>query len=89
VVSPSLVTDNPQLFHRGFFEPLTHPRTGKTWYPRPPFAPLAGQTNWLKRTPPTLGQHNEQILRDLCGLTESDVARLAADEVIGSRPRGV
>jgi crotonobetainyl-CoA:carnitine CoA-transferase CaiB-like acyl-CoA transferase len=89
VVSPSLVTDNPQLRHRGFFEPLEHPRTGKGWYPRPPFAPLAGQAHWLKRTPPTLGEHNEQILRDLCGLPESDVARLAASEVIGTRPKGV
>jgi crotonobetainyl-CoA:carnitine CoA-transferase CaiB-like acyl-CoA transferase len=89
VVSPSLVTDNPQLRHRGFFEPLEHPRTGKGWYPRPPFAPLAGQTRWLKRTPPILGEHNEQILRDLCGLTESDVAGLAASEVIGTRPKGV
>ena len=88
VVSPSLVTDNPQLRHRRFFEPLDHPRTGEGWYPRPPFAPLAGQAGWLKRTPPTLGEHNEQILRDLCGLTESDFARLAASEVIGTRPKG-
>ncbi len=89
VVSPSLVTDNPQLRHRGFFESLDHPRTGSGWYPRPPFAPLAGQSRWLYRTPPTLGEHNEEILRDMCGLTESDVAELAAREVIGTRPKGV
>ncbi len=33
VVSPSVVTENPQLRHRGFFERLEHPRTGPGWYP--------------------------------------------------------
>jgi crotonobetainyl-CoA:carnitine CoA-transferase CaiB-like acyl-CoA transferase len=84
-----LVTNNPQLRHRGFFESLSHPRTGQGWYPRPPFAPLAGRSHWLNRPPPTLGQHNDEILRDLCGLTDSEVARLAASEVIGTRPKGV
>ncbi len=89
VVSPSLVTLNPQLQNRGFFELLDHPRTGPTWYPRPPFRPLAGQSRWLLRPPPTLGEHNEEVLRDLCGLTDADFARLTASEVIGNRPKGV
>ncbi len=38
VISPSLVIENPQLIHRGFFEPLTHPSTGPGLYPCPPFA---------------------------------------------------
>jgi crotonobetainyl-CoA:carnitine CoA-transferase CaiB-like acyl-CoA transferase len=89
VVSPSLVTENPQLRDRGFFEPLTHPRTGPDGYPRPPFAPLNGRDRWLTRPPPTLGQHNSEVLRDLCGLSDDDLARLAADGVIGTRPIGV
>jgi crotonobetainyl-CoA:carnitine CoA-transferase CaiB-like acyl-CoA transferase len=88
VVSPSLVTENVQLRDRGFFESLVHPRTGTGLYPRPPFAPLAGQTRWLRRPPPTLGEHNEEVLRDLCGLTEADLERLTASEVIGTRPKG-
>ena len=71
VVSPSLVTENPQLNDRGFFETLDHPRTGPGRYPRPPFAPLGGQRRWLMRPPPTLGEHNGEVLRDLCGLTRS------------------
>ena len=89
VVSPSLVTENPQLRERGFFELLDHPRTGPGWYPRPPFAALAGQSRWLTRTPPTLGEHNAEILRDRCGLTDEDLARLNASGVIGTRPKGV
>lgn len=89
VISPSLVTENPQLLHRGFFERLAHPRTGEGLYPCPPFARLEGTERWLLRTPPTLGQHNEEVLTELCGLTPGDLERLAADGVIGTRPKGV
>ncbi len=88
VVSPSLVTDNPQLRHRGFFESLNHPRTGVGLYPTPPFALLAGQGEWLRRPPPTLGEHNDEVLRELCGVTVEDLARLADSGVIGTRPQG-
>ncbi|SRX94476.1 formyl-CoA transferase [Pseudonocardia dioxanivorans] [Mycobacterium shimoidei] len=89
VVSPSLVTDNPQLNHRGFFETLQHCRIGAARYPRPPFAPLRGQSGWLRRPPPTLGEHNDEILRDLCGLTDAELSRLASSDVIGTRPKGL
>jgi crotonobetainyl-CoA:carnitine CoA-transferase CaiB-like acyl-CoA transferase len=89
VVSPSLVTDNPQLRDRGFFEELNHPSTGAGLYPCPPFAQLAGQDRWLMRPPPTLGEHNGDVLRDRCGLTDDELARLAASGVIGTRPKGL
>jgi crotonobetainyl-CoA:carnitine CoA-transferase CaiB-like acyl-CoA transferase len=87
VVSPSVVTENPQLRHRGFFERLDHPRTGEGLYPTPPFAPL--DDRWLNRPPPTLGEHNAEVLTELCGLTEADLQRLAAEGVIGTRPKGL
>ncbi len=89
VVSPSLVTDNPQLRERGFFEALHHASTGLGLYPCPPFARLAGQDSWLLRPPPKLGEHNEEILRDRCGLTDEELTRLAAGGVIGTRPKGL
>jgi crotonobetainyl-CoA:carnitine CoA-transferase CaiB-like acyl-CoA transferase len=89
VVSPSLVTENPQLNDRGFLERLDHPRTGPGRYPRPPFAPLDGRRHWLLRPPPTLGEHNEEVLRELCGLSDHDLARLASAGVIGTRPKGL
>ncbi len=89
VVSPSLVTENAQLNDRGFLETLDHPRTGPGRYPRPPFAPLDGRRSWLMRPPPTLGEHNEEVLRDMCGLTDQDLARLASAGVIGTRPKGL
>jgi len=89
VVSPSLVTENPQLLHRGFFERLTHPSTGVGLYPCPPFARLDGEDSWLRRTPPTLGQHNSEVLTELCGLADDDLERLIAQGVIGTRPKGL
>ncbi len=83
------MTQNPQLRARGFFEELTHPRTGANLYPTPPFALLAGQTEWLLRPPPTLGEHNEEVLRAQCGLTEEELADLAASNIIGTRPAGL
>ncbi|OIN81346.1 CoA transferase [Mycobacterium malmoense] len=89
VVSPSLVTENPQLLDRGFFEALDHPSTGAGLYPCPPFAKLAGQDRWLLRPPPRLGEHNDEVLRERCGLTDEELANLAASGVIGTRPKGV
>ncbi len=89
VVSPSLVTENPQLRHRDFFERLEHPRTGEGLYPTPPFAPLDGAEGWLHRPPPTLGEHNAEVLAELCDLTDDDLERLAAQGVIGTRPKGL
>jgi crotonobetainyl-CoA:carnitine CoA-transferase CaiB-like acyl-CoA transferase len=89
VVSPSLVTENPQLRDRGFLQALDHPSTGPGLYPCPPFAKLAGQDKWLRRPPPTLGEHNGDVLRALCGLTEEELANLAGNAVIGTRPAGL
>lgn len=89
VVSPSLVTENPQLRHRGFFERLVHPSTGENLYPCPPFARLHGARRWLESPPPTLGEHNAEVLTALCGLSQDDLFRLEATGVIGSRPKGL
>lgn len=88
-VSPSLVTENPQLRDRGFLETLEHTSTGAGLYPCPPFAKLAGQDRWLLRPPPKLGEHNGEVLRDRCGLTDEELAKLASDKVIGTRPKGL
>lgn len=89
VQSPSLVTENPQLRARGFFEALHHASTGDGLYPCPPFALLSGQDSWLRRPPPRLGEHNEEVLRDRCGLTDEELMRLASSGVIGNRPKGL
>ncbi|HEX2214941.1 MAG TPA: CoA transferase, partial [Mycobacterium sp.] len=89
VVSPSLVTQNPQLQSRGFFERLEHASAGANLYPCPPFTRFDGAERWLSRTPPTLGEHNHEVLSGICGLAEADLERLADQGVIGTRPQGL
>jgi crotonobetainyl-CoA:carnitine CoA-transferase CaiB-like acyl-CoA transferase len=52
-------------------------RFGAQATPRPP-APA-----------PTLGEHNAEVLRDLLGMSDDEIARLRAIGVIGERPLGL
>ena len=36
----------------------------------------------IRRAPPTLGQHNEQVLRDMLGFSDARIAQLRAEKVI-------
>jgi hypothetical protein len=38
----------------------------------------------IVRLAPTLGQHNHEVLHDLLGLTDDEIAALERDEVIGT-----
>jgi crotonobetainyl-CoA:carnitine CoA-transferase CaiB-like acyl-CoA transferase len=90
VISPSNVTDNEQLVARGYFELLDHPSSGPCGYPRPPFAPIAATGGrWLRTPAPTLGQHTVEVLKQVCGVTDEELARLAAEGVTGTRPKGL
>jgi len=47
-----------------------------------PVPKLSGGTDPVARAAPLLGEHNEEILSELLGYTDEDVARLKADGVI-------
>jgi len=86
VINAHFLHPNPQLEHRGFFQTMTHPVTGETRYPGLPlrFSNLHGPAH--RRPPPTLGQHNREILIDELGLSEQEFNRLLEAQVIGERP---
>ena len=68
---------DPQLEHWGFFHWLDHNECGPMPYNGPQFK-LSGESNLPRWAAPTVGQHNVQVLHEILGLTEDDVADLFA-----------
>ncbi len=85
VISGRESVDNPQLVARGHQQWMDHVVVGRVPYPSFP-GRFNGQYHRLGRPAPTLGEHNEEILREVLGLDSSEIARLAETKVIGTRP---
>lgn len=77
-----------QMIARGFFETIDHPVVGAHPTPTMPFR-YASVPRWLRSPAPTIGQHNVEILGDLLGHDEQELASLETAGVIGTRPQGV
>ena len=73
--------DDPHAAARGMVETVEHPAAGALRLLGIPFK-LAGTPATVRRPPPTLGQHTEEILRDELGLGAARVAELRAQKVI-------
>jgi crotonobetainyl-CoA:carnitine CoA-transferase CaiB-like acyl-CoA transferase len=82
VLTPERMYDVPQLDARGYYEQVEHPVTGLHRYPGWPFTITPGPGRHHRFAPPTLGQHNQEILTGL-GLTDAELADLRARHVIG------
>ena len=73
------------LWERGFFVEIEHPVAGAHGYPAVPFRYASHSEPWINRHPPTVGEHNEEVLAEL-GYTGEDMAGLQERNVIGDRP---
>ncbi len=90
VIAPSGVTDNRNCVGRGYFEPLDHPSTGACGIRgrrSPPSRGPAGGGSGPRR--PRLASTPQRCSKNLCGVTDEELARLTADGVIGTRPKGL
>jgi crotonobetainyl-CoA:carnitine CoA-transferase CaiB-like acyl-CoA transferase len=79
------VLSDPQLRARRHFVELAHPVIGRHLYERSGFrldADLDADPGSIASPGPTLGQHTEAVLRDILGLDESEIRRLAAGGVL-------
>lgn len=79
------LVEDENLVARGFFREIDAPEVGPMLY--------AGQPVRLSATPveryrpaPRLGEHNTEVLRDLLGLGDDEIADLHARGLIGDRP---
>jgi crotonobetainyl-CoA:carnitine CoA-transferase CaiB-like acyl-CoA transferase len=71
---------SPHLNARNFFQDVEHPDAGTLCYAGPP---AHFSRSKPKLTPaPTLGQHNREVYCDILGLSNRDLAALAAAGVI-------
>ncbi len=71
------LNSDPQLAYRGHFERLTHPFLGPGLYERNGFR-LAACPGGYDQAGPTLGQDNDWALREVLGLSETEVEALRA-----------
>jgi len=86
LVNGHYLMPNPQLEHRRFFQVMQHPVTGKTRYPGLPMS-FSGLPRQLHASPPpTLGQHNDEILGGELGLSAEELEGLRERKIIGERP---
>lgn len=73
-----IVDVDPQLRHREHNVRLAHPEVGSALYNAPPFR-LSGMDPTPQRAAPLLGQHTDEVLRDILGLADAEVQSLRSE----------
>jgi crotonobetainyl-CoA:carnitine CoA-transferase CaiB-like acyl-CoA transferase len=89
VVVPPALLDDEHLLARGFWETVEHPVVGSYRCTGMPFAIVGRPRRWARRPPPLYGQHTREVLTDLLGLTDDDLAGLWTAGAISDRPAGL
>jgi crotonobetainyl-CoA:carnitine CoA-transferase CaiB-like acyl-CoA transferase len=86
VVSMTTLPDDPHLVARQFIEDVAHPQIGAT---------RVSGTNWrevgswrpsVRAAAPLFGQHNREVLHDLLGLSDDEIAELEREGVTAHEP---
>ncbi len=72
---------DPQVRHLGLVQEVPHPTAGTVPLVRSPFR-FSETPVPIRRHPPLLGEHTEEILQELLGLSPEDVARLREEGVV-------
>jgi crotonobetainyl-CoA:carnitine CoA-transferase CaiB-like acyl-CoA transferase len=75
------LTEDPHLDQRGFFAKLPHPEVGERIHTGIPWL-LTNAPNGVRAPAPLLGQDTDQIMREVLGYTEQDIARLKEEKVL-------
>jgi crotonobetainyl-CoA:carnitine CoA-transferase CaiB-like acyl-CoA transferase len=73
--------DQPQLVANGMLRTVQHPAVGALTQLGAPYR-IGGQTLPVRLPPPLLGEHTDEVLGDVLGLTAEELSKLHADKVI-------
>lgn len=80
-----LITGEPHLAARGFWQEVDRAVVGRHWQPTPTFRENA-QPYAIRRPAPTLGQYTREVLARILGLADDEMDRLEAARIIGEVP---
>ena len=89
VVAPPALLDDEHLLARGFWETVEHPVVGSYRCTGMPLTFVGRPRRWVLTPPPVYAQHTVEVLTDLLGLTEDELADLRATGAISDRPAGL
>lgn len=79
---------DPHFRARGMFKKISREFVGEHVYPQFPLH--FSDAFCEQRTPsPTLGQHTEEVLSELAGITSEEMVRLREEKIIGLSPLGL
>jgi crotonobetainyl-CoA:carnitine CoA-transferase CaiB-like acyl-CoA transferase len=73
---------DPQLAHRQFFRRLQHPEMGEVPYEGHPYK-ISGYDNGPRLPAPCLGEHTYQVLSELLGMSDDEVAEAMGSGACG------
>ena len=73
--------EDPHTLARGLVRTVMHPAAGEIRTVGIPYA-LNGTPATIRRAPPTLGQHTDEVLREELGLTPERIAELRAEKIV-------
>ena len=79
--SRDMLDGDPHLKARGYYVYLDHPETGRAAYDGPPFR-LSKTPGELRSPAPLLGQHNEQVCKEILGMSDDDVAEALIEQAL-------
>jgi formyl-CoA transferase len=75
------VFENPQVKARGVAYEMDHPAAGKVKLVRSPMR-MSATPAGAELAPPMLGQHTDEVLREVLGRSEEQIAQLRASGVL-------
>lgn len=85
VLSPLALAGDPHLAARGFFQVVQHPAMGPNTVTRPAWRLTQAQAS-VRRPAPTFGQHTQEILQGLLGMSHEEVRALEQEGITSSAP---